>query len=502
MIRISLALLFFVACGGPATATSTIEPEPEPGNLVSDWVPSPDGVAQSFRNDEGTGLVLVPLQSSSDPTLTGRYYLRVTGTQSAYDGLVLLVRREVDQETFVWIAHIRGQDYSILVHEEGAKSWHFKGYDFADANVLVTLVGEPVDVERIVKLRQEQEGSQLRALVPTERGAQELAQSAMLTAESTLGGFCENIPVSIDWSTVKDSWFVEFSIKNECLASVSALQEICQHFPQAAESIGGMELNCSFQGEPKSASYALAHKDGRYLKYSPGQPDLPVWELWSDLISILGQDKLVLQLGDGHLIGIYEGERFTLYNEVGGKYYPAGASSGAHANFSLALPRGARSAAIERHQGKWNLDCGDSGRELKVLAGAEREAVLKKAEFATEKMWKREPYFLSRDSHGTYYYVDRYKHEFGGKRYRVFVGRKGQLKLSKLKGLVEDSVGTLFSTEDGQLRLIISSGSQRGIWIRKSKETPLTSVSTKHNMKLIFDELGVYYGEELGLVCD
>lgn len=127
--------------------------------------------------------------------------------------------------------------------------------------------------------------------------------------------------------------------------------------------------------------------------------------------------------------------------------------------------------------------------------------VLAKATYEKQPKWNRDPYFLARDSHGTYYYVDRYRQEFGGRHFRVFVGTRGMLKLSKLQGLVEDSEGTVFSTEKRKLRLIVKPKAS-ATWIRGKKRSELTAVDPQKNRKLIYDELGIYLGENLGHICD
>ncbi len=170
---------------------------------------------------------------------------------------------------------------------------------------------------------------------------------------------------------------------------------------------------------------------------------------------------------------------------------------------SFSLPSGGVKNFVETGgKGEWSLSCGKESMPLERLSKDERDKVLKTWTLEDEPRWKREPYFLSRDSHGVYYYVDRYQERFGGKRYRVFVGRRGQAKLTKLKGLVEDSEGTVFSTESGDLRLVVNSGSKTAMWIRGKKEIALTPVRVEMNRGLIFDELGVYYGDERSFACE
>jgi len=162
-----------------------------------------------------------------------------------------------------------------------------------------------------------------------------------------------------------------------------------------------------------------------------------------------------------------------------------------------------RSVIVENEKGynfSWKLHCGFEESPLERIVGPERDRILKNATFEKESKWKREPYILARDTLGIYYYVDRYRREYGGRHYRVFVGRRGALKLSKLKGVVEDSEGTVFSTTKGDLRLVVSPQTS-AIWIRGKKRTELTFVEPARNMILIYDELGVYFGEDLGHIC-
>lgn len=111
---------------------------------------------------------------------------------------------------------------------------------------------------------------------------------------------------------------------------------------------------------------------------------------------------------------------------------------------------------------------------------------------------------LARDDNGVYYYIDRWKEKHGGRHYRVFVGRRGQQKLSKLTGVVNDSRGTIFSTPSGDLRLVVDKRGGRGaMWIQgKRAPKKLKIADPKRNLTLIYEELGAYIGQDFGHICE
>jgi len=66
----------------------------------------------------------------------------------------------------------------------------------------------------------------------------------------------------------------------------------------------------------------------------------------------------------------------------------------------------------------------------------------------------RVPHVFARDDAGVYYYVDRIAKVYGGKGFRVFVGKKGAMKQLALTDVASDSEGDVFSTKTGDLRLV------------------------------------------------
>ncbi len=281
-LRITIFIVF-VACGAPTKIGGPVTVPPEQNIEVadaSDWILSPDQDATRFRNHEGIRVYLVPVRSKSIPALRNHYLLRLTGTQSQYDGLVVVVRRVDFGNHVSYIAQLEGQPSIFLQFRKPSNlaperpRWNLRGYESHNNYGLVELIATAFDANAVIKLREEQ----------------------------------QMLPISKFETTSRD--------------------------------------------------------------------------------------------------------------------------------------------AIVRAQNK------------------------------------------------------RFQKQIGGGRYRVFVGRKGELKLTKLVRLVEDSRGTLFSTDRGDLRLVVEGRTLTGVWINKKKTKSLCSVRLANSRKLIYDDLGVYYGETLGFACD
>ncbi len=148
-------------------------------------------------------------------------------------------------------------------------------------------------------------------------------------------------------------------------------------------------------------------------------------------------------------------------------------------------------------QGTFHRKCADDDVVLTQLTGDKAKAVLDKSELRTPFLTRR-PHLLARDDSGVYYYVDRLAPEYGGRGYRVFVGRKGALRQRPLVDVATDTAGQVFSTRSGDLRL--ASTSHDAVWIRGNKRTQLVYLDTITNSRVIFNDLGIYHF--LGTVCD
>src|SRR5262249_3907815 len=79
-----------------------------------------------------------------------------------------------------------------------------------------------------------------------------------------------------------------------------------------------------------------------------------------------------------------------------------------------------------RDDGTFRKWCGQTDTPLTVIPADKAKAVLDKGTFLSSALVRR-PHLLARDDAGVYYYVDRIREQYGGKGFRVFVGKKGAM---------------------------------------------------------------------------
>lgn len=143
--------------------------------------------------------------------------------------------------------------------------------------------------------------------------------------------------------------------------------------------------------------------------------------------------------------------------------------------------------------------CGERKTTLQILPADKAAQLLETAKFV-ENPRQVAPYALARDDRGTYYYVDRGVTPASQKRFRLFTGPRGNLKLQQMTNVVSDSEGDVFSTKTGSLRLILDK--HESTWVAGEKPRALKLVPVHQNLGLIYNELGVYAGQRQGTPCD
>jgi hypothetical protein len=168
-------------------------------------------------------------------------------------------------------------------------------------------------------------------------------------------------------------------------------------------------------------------------------------------------------------------------------------------NFRYWEPR-AR-AEWTREDNKYFVTCDEKKTEFKPIAAAEEKRLLDSPIWKKVK-WKYMAYALARDSEGNYYYIDKQREPEKSKKFRVWIGPKGDVKPQKMKNIVSDSDGDIFITENGQLRLVLDKGEKEAEWVQGKEKTALKHLEVENNIVLIYSELGVYANETLGTPCD
>jgi hypothetical protein len=143
--------------------------------------------------------------------------------------------------------------------------------------------------------------------------------------------------------------------------------------------------------------------------------------------------------------------------------------------------------------------CADRVTTLSVVS-ADDTARLRATAVFKRMPFAHSPYALARDEAGVYYLVDQGRFADNEKLFRVFVGTRGAMKPLKLKNVVHDSEGDIFSTPKGDLRLVLSRAEAK--WVAGKKNVPLLAVDVRDNLQMIYNELGPYVGVRLGTPCD
>jgi hypothetical protein len=156
-------------------------------------------------------------------------------------------------------------------------------------------------------------------------------------------------------------------------------------------------------------------------------------------------------------------------------------------------------SSIDYKDGNVKVECSERKTELKELPPEEAKPVLDGATFFGPR-WQRLPYLLARDDKGVYYFVDMQRDVQGKKDMKLYIGPRGKLKPQQMTNIVSDSVGDIFSTKSGELRLVANNEELK--WVSGKAEAKLTRVPVEDNHVLIYTDLGVYERMPLGTPCD
>jgi hypothetical protein len=164
-----------------------------------------------------------------------------------------------------------------------------------------------------------------------------------------------------------------------------------------------------------------------------------------------------------------------------------------------------RSFGVKDGQGE--VQCGERKSVLAPLPAAKAAALMASARLL-EHRWQRSAYLLVRDDHGVYTYIDKQAGVKEARTFRLYHGKKGEMKALPMLNVVSDASGDIFGTKEGELRLVVDhtvAGEEpvrKPFWIKGKGKTELTTVDLWQSGPLIYRELGVYEGQLLGTPCD
>lgn len=152
--------------------------------------------------------------------------------------------------------------------------------------------------------------------------------------------------------------------------------------------------------------------------------------------------------------------------------------------------------------GTYEKSCGHKHRmTLTEVTGDKAKSIIDGSSFYTSAITRR-PYLLARDDSAVYYYIDVLRQEYGGKGFRVFIGKKGAMKQRPLTDVASDTAGDVFATKTGDLRIVrnVSEGKHDVQWVKGNKRATLVVLDTDANSALIYSDLGIY--GFIGSICE
>lgn len=511
-MRVFLAVVVSVALSGAAQAQA------------------PVGAGKVYSGPEGERVSVVPLT----PLESNKALLYVEGTGSEFDGKVLPHEVYESGDSTSYTTQRRGRGYTTLYGRKrgSTRTWRLAvpglredlqvSYDEKRSEAL-----KPEALYTLYK-KQEAEGT-LARLMAFDRKAEEAGQEGSFTeVVKSFNAACgTSVVARIDWSTVSDELLKALSIHSFCGSPLTALERLC-----ASESVKKAvadqvrQVDCRFGSELKLELVEgrltwTTWKDGanqeefstRYFEQglqAPGGKSLGEWLRW--------EKTAVCTDGKGHYVVAAPNEQklVELFYGDGSKFVQVAPPPFGLSGYDFLEPRFVDSSrnpsfrghdmrvysGVELDQEKQScaVRCGARTVPFKLLPREESLALLQKATYAPNPQ-KYVPYALLRDTKGRYYLVDRGFRKEDERRFRVFIGPKGDMRQQQMVDLVSDSEGELFSTRKGELRLIVDRAAP-SLWIENSKKLELRTVPVQENLPLIYNDLGVYTGERLGTPCD
>ena len=248
----------------------------------------------------------------------------------------------------------------------------------------------------------------------------------------------------------------------------------------------------------------LAHSQRNLVR--DAEEPIDISTIQDEVISKLQKELIFLNDGKGHYLAVHTKTKDTsvLYYGDGNTFYqvrnPRQSEHNGLDKIQFWAPRTITgSGSLKHHNNDWLIQCDNRKAMMTQMKPAEVRMLLSKAVFK-KPLWKRTPHALARDDNGRYYYVDRLHDDFGGKDFRVFVGKLGNLKKRRITRVANSTKrGNIFVTSSGRLRFVLDG--QKALWMRNGRSKKLQVLPLDNNERLIYTDLGVYEAT-VGSPCD
>lgn len=484
-----------------------------------------------FTGPEGFKLEVVDLAD-------GDALIQITGYRSELTGKVFRYKVEEDDRYLRYQMTWHGRTRNLLVREHarvGDEIWwraYPPGNTSGDGILLEysEKLSPTVDAKAIHRTHWDQrESGVLAAIERFDRPAEEAEENQELAeeVERTAKTCGRAIPISVAWGTVTDDDLKEKSIAGYCGSLLYGLRDICQY--EAGKRFidtNVKSLSCRMDG-----SYQISLK-GTALEWAISFTSVNLDRAAAEALRTLPVGQGTVTLGDQifadqtavctdsngkHVVmvgprdaphgGMAYGAGKTLYKVAvpqmlsdGWFFDPRQKNPGNNENFRGYDLRFFSHVDADTEKGTCSVTCGARTVALKLLTGKPKVDALANVKYEPSPHG-REPYALARDNKGTYYYVDRGATAETERDFHLFRGQRGRMSPLIMRDVVSDSEGEIFASDSGKLRLVVGK-KDAASWIGNEKSVKLTQVPLSENYGLIYNELGVYLGERLGVPCD
>ncbi|ACY15830.1 hypothetical protein [Haliangium ochraceum] len=519
-VLLSLGLL--TACGGNQASDTATQPKIErvadPAALIER--------ARVFDGGEGVRVEIVELKEE------GQALLRVTGTPSDIDGMVLPHSVEDNGRRLNFITERHGRPlYTVIrnTNYNGSTEWTLyvgmsrfggRGLSFDEEAT------ESFDAVALYRSYEEQRDSGAIAELQRFDRASEIADSEA-EFEKTRAAAAEDcgadFSASIDWSTVDDERLKSLSIESFCSGGLDALRGMCSEAPVREFASQIERYECRFGDEMAlrvegSTMHWTTSPDGKnQTQYARETLQaLPTDDATLGESIALSQvrvcvDKahkryVVMRPENGPKPGMYYGDGKSFHHVEtpsmlgsGWFFEPRFYNERHNENFRGYDLRSYSYVKVDDEENTCSVTCGTRTTELPLMPADKVAGFVSDMKVEPAPMPRR-PYALARDQKGIYYFVDRSTEPGRERDFQLYVGPLGSLKPQAMKNVVSDSEGEIFSSKAGDLRFVL--GRNEALWIAKRRERKLLKVPVEDNYKMIYNNLGVYFGVSLGTPCD
>jgi hypothetical protein len=509
-IAMALGMGLSAGCGAHATHGS---PTPALGD-----------VKQTLSLNGPNGLRVEVVDYDRDVSL-----IRVLGADNALTGKVLAYERSRNNDRLSYQTKWHGRALYALVKDRDGR---YRAFLPGERDEIGLSYSEDqsaaIDAQAIQRLHRAQaERGELEPLQRFDRAGEQRDHEEALASESArIAKTCgtKPLPARIDWKTVSDAQILEYSVSSYCESALGALGRACEHDAGKRFAAQLSALECRLDGDNTLAlagstlrwniNFELANAsdvayEGLLAQIPAGAQTTLGKQLIAEQTAVCSDDahQRVVLVGPREAphggLAYGDGKRFYLIRTPpmlgGGWFFSPRQRNDAHNDnfrgldlrvFSFVEPDAAK--------GTCKLSCGTRDTQLTLLKGPAKDALLAQATYEPSPH-TREPYALARDKSGTYYFVDRGNTDETARDFRLYRGKRGQLRPLAMKDVVSDSEGEVFASKSGSLRLVV--GKQSAQWIAGGTST-LLLLPINENLGLIYNELGVYLSERLGIPCD